>query len=202
MPRPRLALALWLLVATIHGKRAPPSSSSSRSLAGDFGALWSAVAARRHPATTILPISASSWEAAASPSSIPAAQCASAARCWQRSRERTAKAHLLCHQYSRACRSPARRSRLQGWSHASFIGHAALPEAIARSRLYFADSITPRTLTHPRWPRTRPYLHRSARAGQFELDLGDRPLQLRAWPTAHQLATGDRAVDESSPHPG
>ena len=58
--------------------------------------------------------------------------------------------------------------------HASFVGHSALPAAIARSRLYFmtqygGDTVSPdRTVTDT-----------------LELDLGDRPLQLRAWPTAH-----------------
>src|SRR3984957_2073921 len=58
--------------------------------------------------------------------------------------------------------------------HASFIGHSALPAAIVRSRLYFmtqygGDTVSPdRTVTDT-----------------LELDLGERPLQLRAWPTAH-----------------
>jgi len=68
-------------------------------------------------------------------------------------------------------------------SHASFIGHAALPDAIARSRLYFLQHY-PGDLDSP------------ASAGQIispdqrvqdslELDLGNRRLQLRAWPVAH-----------------
>jgi quinoprotein relay system zinc metallohydrolase 2 len=68
-------------------------------------------------------------------------------------------------------------------SHASFIGHAALPDAIARSRPYFLQHY-PGDLDSP------------ASAGQIiapdrrvqdslELDLGGRRLQLRAWPVAH-----------------
>lgn len=68
-------------------------------------------------------------------------------------------------------------------SHASFIGHVALPDAIARSRLYFLQHY-PADLDPP------------ASAGQIiapdqrvqdrlELDLGGRRLQLQAWPVAH-----------------
>jgi quinoprotein relay system zinc metallohydrolase 2 len=68
-------------------------------------------------------------------------------------------------------------------SHPSFIGHAALPDAIARSRLYF--------LQHYSGDLDSP-----ASAGQIiapdqrvqdtlDLDLGGRRLQLRAWPVAH-----------------
>ncbi|HEX3846298.1 MAG TPA: quinoprotein relay system zinc metallohydrolase 2 [Steroidobacteraceae bacterium] len=64
-------------------------------------------------------------------------------------------------------------------AHPSFVGHAKLAEAIARSRGFFAreyaadlgkaEVIAPdRTVT-----------------GALELDLGGRVLTLRAWPTAH-----------------
>ena len=68
-------------------------------------------------------------------------------------------------------------------SHASFIGHAALPDAIARSRLYFlqhypADLDPPASAEQIIAPDQRVQ-------GSLELDLGGRRLQLRAWPVAH-----------------
>ena len=82
-------------------------------------------------------------------------------------------------------------------SHVSFIGHAALPDAIARSRLYFLQHY-PEDLDSP------------ASAGQIiapdqrvqdnlEVDLGGRRLLLRAWPVAHTDC--DLTVfDESTQH--
>ena len=68
-------------------------------------------------------------------------------------------------------------------SRASFIGHAALPEAIARSRLYFLqhyseDLDSPATAQQIIAPDRRVQ-------DSLELDLGGRRLQLRAWPVAH-----------------
>jgi quinoprotein relay system zinc metallohydrolase 2 len=68
-------------------------------------------------------------------------------------------------------------------SHASFIGHAALPDAIARSRLYFLqhypeDLDSPATAQQIIAPDQRVQ-------DSLELDLGGRHLQLRAWPVAH-----------------
>jgi quinoprotein relay system zinc metallohydrolase 2 len=67
--------------------------------------------------------------------------------------------------------------------HPDFVGHVALPEAMARSRLYFmthyaADLDQPpsalQILAPNRLVQTT-----------LELDLGGRRLSLRAWPTAH-----------------
>jgi quinoprotein relay system zinc metallohydrolase 2 len=68
-------------------------------------------------------------------------------------------------------------------SHASFIGHAALADAIARSRPYFLQHY-PGDLDPP---ATAQQIIAPDRRVQdsLELDLGDRRLQLRAWPVAH-----------------
>jgi quinoprotein relay system zinc metallohydrolase 2 len=65
----------------------------------------------------------------------------------------------------------------------SFVGHAALAEAMLRSRQYFvneygADFDTPPSVDQVLGP-DRLVEH------DLTLDLGDRPLQLRAWPKAH-----------------
>jgi len=68
-------------------------------------------------------------------------------------------------------------------SHASFVGHAALPEAIARSRLYFLQHY-PEDLDSP--ATAQQIIAPDQRVQQsLELDLGGRRLQLRAWPVAH-----------------
>jgi quinoprotein relay system zinc metallohydrolase 2 len=67
--------------------------------------------------------------------------------------------------------------------HPKFVGHAALAAAIARSRAYFVqqypgDFDPPADETQvigPDQPVTT----------ELTLDLGDRPLRLRAWPRAH-----------------
>jgi quinoprotein relay system zinc metallohydrolase 2 len=68
-------------------------------------------------------------------------------------------------------------------SHASFIGHASLPEAIARSRPYFVQHY-PEDLDSP--PTVQQIIAPDQLVrDRLELDLGDRHLQLRAWPVAH-----------------
>ena len=67
--------------------------------------------------------------------------------------------------------------------HPSFLGHAALAQAIVRSRPYFVkeyaqDLDAPATLEQVIGP------DRLVET-ELTLDLGDRPLTLRAWPTAH-----------------
>jgi quinoprotein relay system zinc metallohydrolase 2 len=68
-------------------------------------------------------------------------------------------------------------------AHPSFVGHAALPAAIARSRLYFlqhyADDLDA--------PASAEQIIGPDRLVQstLDLDLGDRVLHLRAWPVAH-----------------
>jgi quinoprotein relay system zinc metallohydrolase 2 len=68
-------------------------------------------------------------------------------------------------------------------SHASFIGHAALPAAIARSRPYFLQHY-PEDLDPPASAEQIIAPDRGVQ-DRLELDLGDRRLQLRAWPVAH-----------------
>ncbi len=67
--------------------------------------------------------------------------------------------------------------------HPSFVGHAALPAAIARSRPYFLSQY-PGDLDQP--PSAQQIIgpDRLVQA-ELELDLGGRHLSLRAWPTAH-----------------
>ncbi len=68
-------------------------------------------------------------------------------------------------------------------SHASFVGHAALPEAIARNRLYFLQHY-PEDLDAP--ATAKQIIAPDQRVQEsLELDLGGRHLQLRAWPVAH-----------------
>lgn len=68
-------------------------------------------------------------------------------------------------------------------SHASFVGHAALPEAIARNRLYFLQHY-PEDLDPP--ANAKQIIAPDQRVQEsLELDLGGRHLQLRAWPVAH-----------------
>jgi quinoprotein relay system zinc metallohydrolase 2 len=67
--------------------------------------------------------------------------------------------------------------------HASFVGHALLPSAIARSSGFFlqhyaADFDQPPSAAQIIAPDRKV-------DGQLDLDLGDRVLQLRAWPKAH-----------------
>jgi quinoprotein relay system zinc metallohydrolase 2 len=68
-------------------------------------------------------------------------------------------------------------------SHASFIGHAALAEAIARNRLYFLQHY-PEDLDAPATAQQIIAPDRRVQDG-LDLDLGGRRLQLRAWPVAH-----------------
>jgi quinoprotein relay system zinc metallohydrolase 2 len=58
--------------------------------------------------------------------------------------------------------------------HASLVGHAALPAEIARNRSYFQTQYGGDARAPDRTVSDR-----------LQLDLGDRTLQLRAWPTAH-----------------
>jgi quinoprotein relay system zinc metallohydrolase 2 len=66
---------------------------------------------------------------------------------------------------------------------ASFVGHAALPEAMARNRAFFlreyaADFAAPASADQLIGPDRLV-------EGDLTLDLGDRPLHLHAWPRAH-----------------
>jgi len=66
---------------------------------------------------------------------------------------------------------------------ASFVGHAALPAAIARSRPYFLQHYAADLDA----PATAAQIIAPDRLVQdlLDLDLGERRLHLRAWPTAH-----------------
>jgi quinoprotein relay system zinc metallohydrolase 2 len=67
--------------------------------------------------------------------------------------------------------------------HASFIGHSALPAAILRSRVYFLTQYAA-DLDQP--PSAEQIVVPDRTVAQtLELDLGNRPLRLRAWPSAH-----------------
>jgi quinoprotein relay system zinc metallohydrolase 2 len=67
--------------------------------------------------------------------------------------------------------------------HPSFVGHAALPGAIAQSRLYFLAQY-PLDLDQP--PSAEQIIGPDRLVqSELELDLGGRHLSLRAWPTAH-----------------
>jgi quinoprotein relay system zinc metallohydrolase 2 len=67
--------------------------------------------------------------------------------------------------------------------HASFIGHSALPAAILRSRSYFLTQYAA-DLDQP--PSAEQIVAPDRTVMQtLELDLGNRPLRLRAWPSAH-----------------
>jgi quinoprotein relay system zinc metallohydrolase 2 len=67
--------------------------------------------------------------------------------------------------------------------HPSFVGHAALPEAMARSRDFFVKEYAG-DMDSPAGPAqvVGPNLLVDH---DLTLDLGDRPLVLRAWPKAH-----------------
>jgi quinoprotein relay system zinc metallohydrolase 2 len=67
--------------------------------------------------------------------------------------------------------------------HASFIGHGALPAAIARNRRYFMKNYGD-DMDQPPTPEQVVAPDRTV-SDTLELDLGERPLRLRAWPTAH-----------------
>jgi quinoprotein relay system zinc metallohydrolase 2 len=68
-------------------------------------------------------------------------------------------------------------------AHASFIGHAALADAIARSRLYFVQHY-PEDLDPP--ASAQQIIAPDQRVqDRLELDLGGRRLRLQAWPVAH-----------------
>jgi quinoprotein relay system zinc metallohydrolase 2 len=67
--------------------------------------------------------------------------------------------------------------------HPSFVGHAALPDAIARSRLYFMTQYAS-DLDQPPSAEQIIAPDRLVQAA-LELDLGGRHLNLRAWPKAH-----------------
>lgn len=68
-------------------------------------------------------------------------------------------------------------------SHASFVGHAMLAEAIARNRSYFLQHY-PGDLDAPARPEQ--IIGPDVRVQErLELDLGGRKLELRAWPVAH-----------------
>ena len=67
--------------------------------------------------------------------------------------------------------------------HVSFVGHSALPAAIARSRLYFVTQFGGDLDQPPSDDQVVPP-DRTV-ADTLVLDLGDRPLRLQAWPTAH-----------------
>jgi quinoprotein relay system zinc metallohydrolase 2 len=65
----------------------------------------------------------------------------------------------------------------------SFVGHAALAQAIARSRPYFVKEYA-QDLDVPAAPEQVIGPDRLVQA-DLTLDLGNRPLRLHAWPTAH-----------------
>ena len=67
--------------------------------------------------------------------------------------------------------------------HASLIGHAALPAAIARNRSFFVTQYGS-DLDPPPSADQIPTPDRTV-SDRLQLDLGGRTLQLRAWPTAH-----------------
>jgi quinoprotein relay system zinc metallohydrolase 2 len=66
---------------------------------------------------------------------------------------------------------------------ARFVGHSALPAALARSRLYFMTQFGGDLDQPPSADQVVP--PDRIVADTLELDLGDRPLHLRAWPIAH-----------------
>jgi quinoprotein relay system zinc metallohydrolase 2 len=67
--------------------------------------------------------------------------------------------------------------------HPSFVGHAALAQALVRSRPYFVEHYAPDLDA----PASAAQIIGPDRlvASELTLDLGDRPLTLRAWPSAH-----------------
>jgi len=67
--------------------------------------------------------------------------------------------------------------------HPDFVGHAALPQAMARSRLYFMSQYAG-DLDQPASALQIVAPNRLVQS-TLELDLGGRLLSLRAWPTAH-----------------
>jgi quinoprotein relay system zinc metallohydrolase 2 len=67
--------------------------------------------------------------------------------------------------------------------HPSFVGHAALAPAIVRSRPFFVKEYA-QDLDVPAAPEQVIGPDRLV-ATELTLDLGERPLRLRAWPTAH-----------------
>lgn len=67
--------------------------------------------------------------------------------------------------------------------HPSYVGHAALPDAIAHNRLYFLAQY-PEDLDQPPSAQQIIAPDRLVQA-ELELDLGGRRLSLRAWPKAH-----------------
>jgi quinoprotein relay system zinc metallohydrolase 2 len=67
--------------------------------------------------------------------------------------------------------------------HPSFVGHARLPAAIARNRLYFVSQYAG-DLDQPASAQQIIAPDRLVQT-TLELDLGGRRLSLRAWPTAH-----------------
>jgi quinoprotein relay system zinc metallohydrolase 2 len=67
--------------------------------------------------------------------------------------------------------------------HPSFVGHASLAQAIARSRPYFVKEYA-QDLGVPAAPEQVIGPQRLVET-ELTLDLGNRPLTLHAWPTAH-----------------
>jgi quinoprotein relay system zinc metallohydrolase 2 len=67
--------------------------------------------------------------------------------------------------------------------HPSFVGHAALAQAIVRSRPYFVKEYA-QDLDVPAAPEQVIGPDRLVET-ELTLDLGNRPLTLHAWPTAH-----------------
>jgi quinoprotein relay system zinc metallohydrolase 2 len=67
--------------------------------------------------------------------------------------------------------------------HPSFVGHAALAQAMVRSRPYFVKEYA-QDLDVPATPEQVIGPDRLVET-ELTLDLGERPLRLRAWPTAH-----------------
>jgi quinoprotein relay system zinc metallohydrolase 2 len=67
--------------------------------------------------------------------------------------------------------------------HASFVGHQRLPAEMARNRSFFLSQYA----GDLRQPPSAEQIIAPDRtvADTLQLDLGNRPLQLRAWPTAH-----------------
>jgi quinoprotein relay system zinc metallohydrolase 2 len=181
MPRPRLALALWLLVAATHSTANAAPFQLRQVAAGifvHFGQPLDLEAPGHDDIANIGFIVGSRCVAVIDTGgSVRVGRALLAAI-----RERTQKP--ICY----IINTHVHVDHLLGnaaftSSHASFIGHAALPEAIARSRLYFLqhyaeDLDSPASAQQIIAPDQRVQ-------DRLELDLGDRRLQLRAWPVAH-----------------
>lgn len=78
----------------------------------------------------------------------------------------------------------------------TFIGHANLPQALAARAESYLEA-TRRLVGEEGAAGTRVVLPDTTVADRLTLDLGDRPLRLEAWPTAH-TATDLTVLDETT----